>query len=76
MQERPNPEIVDETDVIVKVKYTALCGSELHIYRGHQTSPEGFIMGHEFTGVVTEAGSQVCNLSVGDTVVSPFTLSW
>lgn len=36
----------------------------------------GFIMGHEFTGVVTEVGSEVKTVKVGDKVVAPFTTSW
>lgn len=36
----------------------------------------GFIMGHEFTGVVTAVGSEVKTVKVGDKVVAPFTVSW
>ena len=36
----------------------------------------GFIMGHEFTGVVKEVGSEVKTVKVGDKVVAPFTVSW
>lgn len=54
IEDRPVPKIQDPTDIIVKVEFTALCGSELHVYRGHQASPTGFIMGHEFTGRVHE----------------------
>ncbi|KIW06404.1 uncharacterized protein PV09_02857 [Verruconis gallopava] len=75
LEERPIPKLQDPTDVIVKVEYTALCGSELHVFRGHQPSPTGFIMGHEFTGKIVEVGSAVKTLSVGDKIVSPFTLS-
>jgi threonine dehydrogenase-like Zn-dependent dehydrogenase len=50
--------------------------SELHVFRGHQPSPTGFIMGHEFTGYVHEVGSDVKTLKVGDRVVCPFTISW
>lgn len=50
--------------------------SELHVFRGHQPSDTGFIMGHEFTGVVVEAGSGVKSVKLGDKVVSPFTTSW
>ncbi|AEO57811.1 hypothetical protein MYCTH_2304452 [Thermothelomyces thermophilus ATCC 42464] len=48
---------------------------ELHVYRGHQPSPTGFIMGHEFVGTVVQAGDQVKSVSLGDTVVAPFTVS-
>lgn len=50
--------------------------SELHVYRGHQKSDSGFIMGHEFTGTVFEVGSDVHTVNVGDKVVVPFTVSW
>ncbi|KAH6996013.1 chaperonin 10-like protein [Ilyonectria sp. MPI-CAGE-AT-0026] len=75
VEERPIPTIQDPKDIIVKVRYTALCGSELHVFRGHQPSKPGFIMGHEFTGSVHEIGSDVRNLTVGDLIVSPFTVS-
>ena len=76
LQDRPVPKIQDDTDIIVKVIYSALCGSELHVFRGNQPSPEGFIMGHEFTGTVEEVGSAVKNVKKGDQIVSPFTVSW
>ncbi|QGI87014.1 hypothetical protein CEK25_001970 [Fusarium fujikuroi] len=75
LEDRPKPTIQDPTDIIAKVKYTALCGSELHVFRGHQPSGTGFIMGHEFTGVVDEVGSAITKLQPGDAIVSPFTVS-
>lgn len=75
IEQRPIPKIKEPGDIIVKVRYTALCGSELHVFRGHQPSPTGFIMGHEFTGEVTEVGEAVKKFSKGDKIVSPFTTS-
>ncbi|KAL4902114.1 hypothetical protein BDW74DRAFT_67140 [Aspergillus multicolor] len=75
LEERPIPTIQDPTDVIIKVRYTALCGSELHIFRGHQPSGTEFIMGHEFTGEIASVGSAVSKFKEGDKVVSPFTVS-
>lgn len=49
--------------------------SELHVFRGHQPSPTGFIMGHEFTGEVVETGSDVKTVKKGDLIVTPFTVS-
>ncbi|RKK67420.1 hypothetical protein BFJ69_g14515 [Fusarium oxysporum] len=72
VEDRPKPEIVHPTDVILKVKVSALCGSDLHWYRGHQTIPTGFIPGHEFIGVVSEKGSQVNTVDIGDVVVATF----
>ena len=75
VEQRPIPTIKDQTDIIVKVRYTALCGSELHVFRGHQPSGTGFIMGHEFTGEVVETGSEVKKLQKGDKIVTPFTVN-
>ncbi|KAJ8128501.1 hypothetical protein O1611_g5131 [Lasiodiplodia mahajangana] len=75
VEERPIPKIETPGDVIIKVRYTALCGSELHVYRGHQPSAAGFIMGHEFTGTVHQVGASVKSVQPGDAVVCPFTVS-
>ncbi|CEJ62251.1 Putative Threonine dehydrogenase [Penicillium brasilianum] len=75
LEQRPRPQIKESTDAILKVRYTALCGSELHVFRGHQPSGTGFIMGHEFTGEVVEVGADVRSFKQGDRVVSPFTVS-
>ncbi|KAI1998702.1 hypothetical protein LOZ51_002436 [Ophidiomyces ophidiicola] len=75
VEDRPIPKIQDPNDIIVKVTYTALCGSELHVYRGHQPSDTDFIMGHEYTGIVQEVGSEVKTVKPGDKIVSPFTSS-
>ncbi|KAH6682681.1 chaperonin 10-like protein [Halenospora varia] len=75
IEDRPVPKIVDDTDIIIKVKYSALCGSELHVFRGHQPSKTDFIMGHETTGYVHEVGSAVKSHKKGDLVVMPFTVS-
>ncbi|KAJ5123777.1 hypothetical protein N7448_009874 [Penicillium atrosanguineum] len=76
LEQRPRPQIQDPTDVILKVRYTALCGSELHVFRGHQPSGTGFIMGHEFTGEVFETGTEVRAFQKGNRVVSPFTAEY
>jgi threonine dehydrogenase-like Zn-dependent dehydrogenase len=75
IEERPVPKIKDAGDIIVKVDKTALCGSELHVFRGHQPSATDFIMGHEFTGHVEELGADVKNFKKGDKIVAPFTVS-
>ncbi|KAI0136177.1 chaperonin 10-like protein [Xylariales sp. AK1849] len=72
VEDRPKPAIKDDTDVIVKVETAGLCGSELHMYRGHQTTKTGHIMGHEFIGTIQEVGSHVAKFKPGDKVVSIF----
>ncbi|MDW3648038.1 MAG: alcohol dehydrogenase family protein [Bacteroidia bacterium] len=69
-----DPVILDQRDAIVKVKFAALCGSDLHVYRGHEKGQDpGTVMGHEFVGEVVELGKEVKNIQKGDWVVSPFT---
>jgi threonine dehydrogenase-like Zn-dependent dehydrogenase len=71
-----DPSIIQPTDVIVKVALTAICGSDLHVYREHEKGLDyGTVMGHEFFGEVVEIGSAVTGLKKGDRVVSPFTTS-
>lgn len=72
----PDPTIVDPRDAIVQITSTAICGSDLHLFDGFMPTMEpGDVLGHEPMGVVTEVGSAVKNLKVGDRVVVPFTIS-
>jgi threonine dehydrogenase-like Zn-dependent dehydrogenase len=72
----PDPQIVNQTDVIVRITSTAICGSDLHLYDGHMpTMLAGDILGHEPMGEVVEVGREVKKLRVGDRVVVPFTIS-
>lgn len=66
------PRIQGPKDAIVKVRYLALCGSDLHYYRGTIPNNAHNTMGHEFIGEVVELGSEVSNLSLGDEVISMF----
>ncbi len=69
-EEVPEPTIQRPTDVIVKMAATTICGTDLHILKGDV--PEvaaGRILGHEGIGVITEIGSSVTQLKVGDRVI-------
>ncbi len=69
-----DPELAEETDVVVKVTRTAICGSDLHIYHERETGLDiGTVMGHEFVGKIAERGRVVKNWRIGDLVFSPFT---
>jgi threonine dehydrogenase-like Zn-dependent dehydrogenase len=71
-----DPILVDGDDIILRVTATAICGSDLHIYRGKiPMMEEGDILGHEFMGVVEEVGRDVTAVRPGDRVVVPFTIS-
>lgn len=70
----PDAELVEPTDVIVRVSAAGLCGSDLHPYFGRERGIDvGTVMGHELLGDVVEVGSAVTSWSVGDRVVAPFT---
>jgi threonine dehydrogenase-like Zn-dependent dehydrogenase len=72
----PDPAIVDPDDILLRVTATAICGSDLHIYRGKIPGMEdGDILGHEFMGIVEDVGPAVTRLRRGDRVVVPFTIS-
>jgi 2-desacetyl-2-hydroxyethyl bacteriochlorophyllide A dehydrogenase len=64
------PEI-GETDVLIKVKYCGVCGTDIHIYNGDggsfDVSPP-LIIGHEFSGIVEKVGSKVKKVTEGDLV--------
>lgn len=71
----PDPMIQDPRDVILRVTSTAICGSDLHILSGAVPQKEPLVMGHEFMGIVEEAGSAITNLKRGDRVVVPFPIA-
>jgi len=72
----PDPVIQQPDDIIIKITATAICGSDLHLYRGKiPTLKSGDILGHEFMGIVVEAGPGVTNLKKGDRVVVPFVIA-
>jgi len=68
--EVPTPGLIDDTDAIVRVDATTICGSDLHILKGDlpEVSP-GRILGHEAVGTVTDVGASVRNLRAGDRVL-------
>lgn len=61
--------------VILKVVSTNICGSDQHMVRGRTTAPAGLVLGHEITGEVLEAGSDVETLKKGDLVSVPFNVA-
>jgi len=72
----PDPVIQEPDDIILEITATAICGSDLHLYRGKVPGmKEGDIMGHEFMGVVVAAGPEVTKLKIGDRVVVPFVIA-
>ncbi|MES2295755.1 MAG: zinc-dependent alcohol dehydrogenase [Pseudomonadota bacterium] len=72
----PDPVLREPDDIIVKISATAICGSDLHLYRGKVPGlKSGDILGHEFMGTVVDAGPTVAYLQKGDRVVVPFVIA-
>ena len=72
--ERPDPVIQQPTDAIVRVVLGCVCGSDLWYYRGESQHAVGSI-GHEFIGIVEQAGAGVRGVRAGDLVIAPFIYS-
>jgi alcohol dehydrogenase len=69
-EEVPDPAIVNPTDAIVRIDTTTICGTDLHILKGDVPAvTHGRILGHEGVGTVSEIGSAVTTLTVGDRVI-------
>jgi threonine 3-dehydrogenase len=71
MQDVPMPEVGPE-DVLIKVRKTAICGTDVHIYKwddwSRRTIRTPMTIGHEFVGEVVEVGSEVKDRKVGERV--------
>lgn len=72
----PDPSLQADDDIILRVTATAICGSDLHIYRGKIPDvKDGDILGHEFMGVVEDCGRAVTQVKKGDRVIIPFVIA-
>jgi threonine 3-dehydrogenase len=67
--EKPKP---GPNDVLIKIKKTAICGTDVHIYNwdewSQRTIPVPMQVGHEFVGEVAELGDEVVGFKLGDRV--------
>ncbi len=72
----PDPTLQEDTDVIVEITSSGICGSDLHLIEVMAPfMTKGDVMGHEPMGVVREVGSAVTAVRPGDRVVVPFNIS-
>ena len=66
----PRPELRDDTDAIVRVDATTICGTDLHILKGDLPAvTDGRVLGHEAVGTVEAVGTGVKNVHPGDRVL-------
>jgi threonine dehydrogenase-like Zn-dependent dehydrogenase len=74
-EDREDPKIAAQTDAIVRLSATCVCGSDLWPYRGLQPIDGPTPMGHEYCGIVEEVGSAVKFIKPGQFVVGSFATS-
>ncbi len=71
LEDVPVPEI-GINDVLIRVRYTGICGTDVHIYDwdewAQRTIPVPMVIGHEFVGEVVEVGANVNDFHPGDIV--------
>jgi len=72
IEEREDPRILAPTDAIIRLPATCVCGSDLWPYRGIESIDGPSPMGHEYVGVVEEAGSEVRTIKPGQFVIGSF----
>ncbi|NCT91879.1 glutathione-dependent formaldehyde dehydrogenase [Cellulomonas sp. APG4] len=72
----PDPTVREDTDAVIRVTSTAICGSDLHLYSTlGMFIDAGDVLGHEAMGVVEAVGAGVADLKVGDRVIVPFVIA-
>lgn len=66
--------IVNRNQVKIKVAYSGICGSDIHSYKGeYKNLRPPVVLGHEFSGIVVDVGSNVRGIKIGDKVTSETT---
>lgn len=70
LEEVARPVLQEATDALVRITKTTICGTDLHILKGHvSTVGEGRVLGHEGIGVIEETGTGVTRFHKGDRVL-------
>lgn len=71
VHDAPVPE-VGPNDVLIKIKKSSICGTDVHIYKwdnwAQKNVPVPLVVGHEYVGTVTATGSEVAHLEIGQRV--------
>jgi threonine dehydrogenase-like Zn-dependent dehydrogenase len=75
VEDVPDPKVKEATDAVVRVVRSCICGSDLWPYSDMEPIEHGRRIGHEFLGLVEDAGSDVATVKSGDLVVAPFVYS-
>lgn len=71
MTDVPVPEL-GHNDVMIKIRKTAICGTDVHIYNwdewSQKTIPVPMVVGHEYIGEIVAIGQEVKGFNIGDRV--------
>jgi threonine dehydrogenase-like Zn-dependent dehydrogenase len=71
-----DPVLEAPDDVLLRIEWTAICGSDLHVWHGRERGLDpGTVLGHECVGEIIAISPDVHGLALGDRVVCPFTTS-
>lgn len=69
LKEKTKPEIISDTDAIIRVTLSSICTSDLHIIDGFvPNAKNNIVLGHEFVGIIEKTGKNVKNFKKGDRV--------
>jgi len=74
IEKRQEP-ILDDNEVLVKVKFAGICGTDLAIFSGNYRVPLPLVLGHEFSGEIIEVGNKVEKGLKGKRVVGANSIS-
>jgi len=65
---------IESDEALVEVRFTGICGTDVHIYHDSAFYTPPVTLGHEYSGIVVQKGSGVVGFEVGDRVTSPATI--
>ncbi|RJS76077.1 hypothetical protein CW712_02680 [Candidatus Bathyarchaeota archaeon] len=65
---------INPNEVLVEIKFTGICGTDLHIYHDSAFYTPPVVLGHEYSGVIVQKGKKVAGFDIGDRVTSPATI--
>jgi alcohol dehydrogenase len=70
-RDHPDPTIQDDSDILMRVTHTTICGTDAHIIKGGvPTVKPGTVLGHEATGIVEAVGASVRKVKPGDRIIA------
>ena len=69
LEDVPEP-MINQDEVLIRVRAMGVCGSDLHIYTGDRPVPYPRILGHEFAGDIVQVGANVSNVRIGQRVTA------